>query len=343
MSGRRIAVIGVKSPSGEKGGAERFYEGLVGALNECGADAELIQLVSDESCFEGIQEAYLRFYDLHLPDYFGVISTKAPAYMIRHPNHVCYLQHTMRVFYDMFEREFPNPDRLLREQRELILTLDTGALRPPRTREIFVIGKEVQKRLADFNGLPSRVLHQASTMRGFHCNAFEYVFMPGRLHRWKRVDLIIEAMRRVKSPVKLLISGTGEDEKAFRAMAQGDGRISFLGRVSDRQLIDLYAGALVVPFLPIREDFGLVTLEAFLSRKPVITCVDSGEPANMVTDGKTGFVCSASPEEIAARLDLLCQNHDLAKRMGDEGFQSVRDIHWKNVAEALLTSLGFLG
>jgi len=37
----------------------------------------------------------------------GVISTKAPGYMIRHRNHICYLQHTMRVFYDMFDVEFP--------------------------------------------------------------------------------------------------------------------------------------------------------------------------------------------------------------------------------------------
>ena len=36
---------------------------------------------------------------------------------------------------------------------------------------------------------------------------FEYIFLPGRLHRWKRVDLVIQAMRYIKLPVNLLISG----------------------------------------------------------------------------------------------------------------------------------------
>jgi len=339
MHAKRIAVVSVKPKSGEKGGAERFYQGLVGSLNRDLIRAELVEVVSDESCFDAIKETYLRFYDLDLSDYFGVISTKAPAYLVRHPNHVCYLQHTMRVFYDMFDREFSNPSEDLLQQRELILSLDTAALKAPRTKEIFVIGKEVQQRLLEYNGLHSNVLYQASTLDGFYCDKFEYVFLPGRLHRWKRVDLVIKAMRYVQSPVRLLISGDGEDKKHFQDLARNDDRISFLKKVSDPDLIDLYANALVVPFVPLREDFGLVTLEAFLSSKPVITCNDSGEPANIVEDGQTGFICAAFPQELAKRIDYLFQNPAVARVLGMAGKRWVQTVNWENVSGTLIKSL----
>ena len=340
MSTKRVAVISVKPETGEKGGAERFYQGLVESLNRDDIRADLIEVTSDESGFDAIKRTYLRFYDLDLSNYFGVISTKAPAYLVRHPNHISYLQHTMRVFYDMFDREFPHPNEDLLRQRELILALDTAALKAPRTKEIFVIGKEVQQRLLEYNGLHSKVLYQASTLNGFYSNKFDYIFLPGRLHRWKRVDLIIKAMHYVSSPVRLLISGDGEDKKYFQELACKDARVSFLGKVSDQELIDLYANALVVPFVPVREDFGLVTLEAFLSGKPVITCNDSGEPANIIEDGQTGFICTALPEEIAKRLDYLFQNPAVAHKIGEAGRKWAQSVNWENVSETLIKSLG---
>ena len=338
MSNRRIGVIATISGTGGEGGAERFYNGLVAALNEH-VPTERIDVVSDESSFEAIEETYLRFYDLDMSEYAGVISTKAPAYMVRHPNHVLYLQHTMRVFYDMFDREFPHPDETIIKQRALVQRLDTLALQAPRTRDRFVIGKEVQKRLRHYNGLDSQVLYQATTLSGFECRNFEYVFIPGRLHRWKRLDLIINALKYVKSPVKVLISGEGEDGAYFRSLASDDNRITFLGRVSDRELIELYAGALVVPFVPIREDFGLITLEAFHSGKPVLTCMDSGEPANIVQDGVSGFVCEPVPHVIGEKLEYLFQNPGIAMRMGQQGRESVKHITWQKVANALIKAL----
>ena len=110
--------------------------------------------------------------------------------------------------------------------------------------------------------------------------------------------------------------------------------------MSDLELIKLYANALVVPFVPIREDFGLITLEAFHSRKPVLTCVDSGEPATFVKDGDNGFLCNPSPREMAFKLDYLYQNVDLARRMGECGYNSVQHISWQKVAMKLLQALG---
>jgi glycosyltransferase involved in cell wall biosynthesis len=334
-----IAVIGAGTIKGEQGGAESFYKGLVSALQDIDVTPELLCPISDESNFESIKEAYLTFYDLDLSDFDGVISTKAPAYIIRHPNHICYLQHTMRVFYDMFQVEFPYRSDELLEQCKFIQALDTAALQFPRTRKVFAIGNEVKNRLLKYNRVESTVLYQGLLTNNFKEGSFDYIFMPGRIHRWKRVDLIIESMRFVKSPIDLIISGIGEDENKFKRLAKGDSRIKFLGRLSDEELVVYYSNALCVPFVPIREDFGLITIEAFKSGKPVITCFDSGEPAYLVKDNDTGFICYPNPRDIAEKIDYLYMHSDIAREMGQKGKLSIQHISWKSTAERLLTSL----
>jgi glycosyltransferase involved in cell wall biosynthesis len=336
---KKIAVMATISNTREEGGAEKFYINLVDSLNRAGINTTLIKMISKESKFIKIKESYLRFYDTDLSEYDGVISTKAPNYIIKHNNHICYLLHTMRVFYDMFDYEFPNPSEELLIQRKFIHDLDSAALSYPRTKKVFVIGKEVQRRLWEYNKIESTVLYPSTYLNNYYCNSFKDVLMPGRLHRWKRVDLAIKAMKYVKSPVSLIITGTGEDEKHFHELAQQDRRIFFTGRVSEEHLINLYSNALVVIFIPIREDFGLITLEAFKSKKPIITCNDSGEPALIVKNERSGFICKPRPKDIAKKIDLMYKNIEQARIMGKQGFDSIKNTNWNDVAKILITSL----
>jgi glycosyltransferase involved in cell wall biosynthesis len=336
----KVAVIAALSRNGEQGGAERFYVGLTQALKTAGVDTDLIECESDESSFDSIKETYLRFYDLDVSRYDGVISTKAPSYLVRHRNHVCYLVHTIRAFYDMFDSEFPHPSAELLEHRRFIQALDSAALSPGRVRKIYSIGHEITGRLRKYNSRESEVMHPALLSEKFRSGAHgDYLFMPGRLHRWKRVDLVINALRFTKSPVRLKIAGAGEDEAFFRKVAAERNNVEFLGRVSEAELVDIYANALAIPFVPQREDYGYVTLEAFKSCKPVITCIDSGEPVYFVRDGINGFVCDPDPMEIARKIDFLYQNPAKAAEMGARGYQSISHISWDAIAKKLITTL----
>jgi len=339
---KRVAIVATASASGEKGGAERFYDGLRLALCAQGVDAEFVPVIPDESDFEAILRSYLKFYDLDFTEFDGIISTKAPGYVSRHPNHVCYLLHTMRVFYDMFDTEFPWADDNLRDHRRRIQDLDTAALSSPNIRRVFVIGDEVKDRLEKYNGLRSEVLYPSTTLTGFrHDGAFEYLFMPGRLHRWKRVSLVIAAMAHAKAPVRLLIAGAGEDQTELRVMAKDNPRIEFLGRISDREMIEYYADALAVPFVPYREDFGLVAIEAFQSGKPVITCSDSGEPMRLTSKFDAGLICDPTPESIGVAIDSLYYDIDSARKLGNNGRINVAEVNWEPTAKALVAALGF--
>ncbi|MFC3813458.1 glycosyltransferase family 4 protein [Lysobacter sp. GCM10012299] len=333
----RVAVITTRTASGEVGGAERFFDALRDSFRAIGHEADEIAVTVDESNFEQIKRSYLKCYDLDLSAYDMVVSTKAPTWMVRHERHVSYLVHTIRVFYDMFEDVFPSPAPSLLAERELVHRLDTGALAFPRCRALFTIGEEVSRRLREYNGLESKVLHPPLWSDVFKTGKTgDYLFLPGRLHPWKRVDLAIRAMRHVKAPIRLLISGTGEAESELRALAAGDPRIEFLGRVSDEDLTRLYSDALGVMFVPKREDYGYVTLEAFASGKPVVTCADSGEAAALVVDGSSGMVTQPDERDLASAIERLAASPQMASSMGAVGEQWVRTLSWPAIARQLV-------
>jgi len=341
MEGRlkpRVAVLATLSPTGEAGGAERLFAGVCDALCAAGALAEPIGIETDERGFDAIKASYLRWYDSDFAKFDGIVSMKGPSYAARHRNHVCYLVHTMRVFYDMFDSAFPAPSAKHFEQRRLICALDTAALQRPR--HLFAIGHEVAARLHRYNGIEASVLRPPTPLAGLHQGRFQYMFLPGRLHPWKRVTLAIKAMKLVSSPVELVIAGSGEEEGRLRGQAAGDSRIRFVGHVTDAELRELYADALGVVFVPRGEDLGFVTLEAFQSGKPVITCSDSGEPAQIVCDGKSGFICAPDPRLIAVRIDELACDPERAAAMGRFGRCSIASITWERVATALMSALG---
>jgi glycosyltransferase involved in cell wall biosynthesis len=143
-------------------------------------------------------------------------------------------------------------------------------------------------------------------------------------------------MRHVKSPVDLRIAGTGPQESELREISKDDPRISFLGFVNDAQMVDLYADALAVLFVPYDEDYGLVTVEAMMSGKPVITAADSGGPNEFVRNGETGFSVEPDPKALADRIDYLCRHQDEARSMGLKGHDLVKNIRWNSTVAQLL-------
>lgn len=341
MKGLKVAVITTRSTKGESGGAERFYDALTAAFRQQGHDAHELPVIADEPDFDQIKQNYLACYDLDVSGFDLIVSTKAPTWLVKHPRHVCYLVHTIRVFYDMFDATFPSKPPELLAQRQFIHDLDSAALSPPRCRAVFSIGHEVSRRLLEWNELEAEVLHPPLWSDHFHFGEpGDYLLMPGRLHTWKRVDLAIRAMQHVQSRLRLVITGTGEAEVELRALAAGDPRIEFRGQVTDDELIELYAGALAVPFLPLREDYGYVTLEAFASSKPVITCTDSGEAASIVEVTRGGYVVPPQPLAIANAWNRLRDNPLLACKMGKLGHAWVAGLSWQKIVERLVLAAG---
>jgi glycosyltransferase involved in cell wall biosynthesis len=335
ISGITVAVVTAKVTGGTSGGAERLYSGLCDGLSKIGANVEMVPVPADEPTFESILQNYEYCANLDLSNFDLVISTKAPTFAVKHPRNVMYLVHTVRVFDDMFMDTFQKPMREHYVQRAKIHRLDFEAMSCLRAR--FAIGNEVARRLYRWRGMDAEVLHPPLAMGGFSEGPQgDYFFLPGRLHPWKRVDLVIESVKRSELPFRLVIAGTGEDEERLKRIAGDDPRIVFEGRISDERLIQLYSNSLAVPFCPVREDYGYVTLEAFASGKPVITCVDSGEPVHFVQHEENGLVSVPEPEALRQSLEWIFQNRDRAGIMGKKGAESVSAMSWRNVASRLI-------
>src|SRR6476659_2476079 len=80
-------------------GAERHFIGMVQAFKQQ-VETDWIQVPVSEASWEDVLQSYLDCLERDLSGYDVVISTKTPTFMVRHPHHVCWLLHQIRVFYD---------------------------------------------------------------------------------------------------------------------------------------------------------------------------------------------------------------------------------------------------
>ncbi len=329
----RIALVSPTPVPPTYGGMDRLLEGLSSALRER-HPTDLITLPCDERSREGVLRGYYDFYNLDLGAYDRVITYKAPAYMVRHPNQVCYLSHRMRVFYDLYEPADEAHERM----RDVIHWLDNWALDKKRVPHLFTVGETVTRRLVRFGNIASTPLHHPTTFQPAEWHPGEYFLSVGRLHPWKRVDLIIRAFMKTRADCPLKIVGEGPQESALRELAQGDPRIEFVGSVSDSRLAELYSRALATVFPPIQEDMGLITFESFLSGKPLLTTNDSGEPSLIVEEGKTGFVTEATPDAMGERIEWMWAHREQVDAMGEACRTWMNPVTWDRLVSALLAA-----
>ncbi len=272
-----------------------------------------------------------------------VVSFRFPSYAVRHARHVCWLNHRMREYYDLWERFVRGLGRKGRVKESLrrafYRRLDRYLLTRNVTR-LLAQSLTIQARLRRFGGLESRVLYPPPPERAYRTDGYgDYVFAVSRLTPLKRLDLLIEAAARMREPCPVKIAGEGEELARLQALARErgvDGRVEFLGPVDEAQLVAHYARCRAVFFAPHAEDYGFVTLEAFRAGKPVITASDSGGPAEQVQDGRTGYVGPPDPALLAERLDALCADAALAERLGSAAREYAGQHTWERVVPQLL-------
>lgn len=343
----KIAIIAPSPVPFQIGGVEKFAVGLQDAfLKNTNHLTELIKLPVDERTFGKTLKAYRSFSKLNLDHFDLVISLKYPAWMVKHRNHICYMTHRLRGVYDCFPGEI-NPKRYIRElpqanklggiyMRKIIHYLDNKALSSQRIKHFLCISETVKKRLEYFpNQAPVKVVYPFSTLSGFNSKQGKYFLTVSRLDSAKRIDLIIKAFKKIKGDTKLLIAGTGPLEDYLKDIAKTDNRIEFQGFISDRHLIDLYASAIAVVFIPAHEDLGLITIEAMKSKKPVITAKDSGGSLEFVKDGYNGMIID-DENDLAKSIQKFVDDKELSSRLGENAYKTVSGITWEETIKQIL-------
>jgi len=103
-------------------------------------------------------------------------------------------------------------------------------------------------------------------------------------------------------------------------------------------MLDLYANALGVCYLPFDEDYGYVTLEGMLSAKPVVVASDGGGATEFIEHNSDGLIVEPEPRAIAEALDSLYADRARARAMGERGKQKLTtmNLSWQTVVENLI-------
>jgi len=163
-----------------------------------------------------------------------------------------------------------------------------------------------------------------------------------RAHHYRRLDLLMEAVRRLHRPaLHLLVVGDGDQAAHYRALAERLGlgnRVHFLGKVAQTDLPSIYAAADIV-VLPshLQESFGLVLIEAMACGKPVIASSLPGVRA-VVRDGEDGLLVRAGDvDELAEKICYLVDDRQLRCEMGWRGRAKVEaEYAWHRVIPRLM-------
>jgi glycosyltransferase involved in cell wall biosynthesis len=315
-----IIVVGIKVPY-TSGGQELLVRTLKAELERRGHSVDLVELPFEvNSRFSLIKQAAL-YRKLDFSRFSGkqvdlVIATKFPSYYIKHPRKCVWLVHQYRAIYDLFGSQFSDfsDDPRSEAIRQILTEGDLLTLGEAQT--LACISDNVRQRLSIYNGLSGETIYPPLPYGDSYRSEISepYLLSVGRMSRIKRIDLLIKALPQIDFSLKLKIVGTADDPEFFSYIKNEvrkhhlTNRVEFLGRVSEERLIDLYAKAFAVYYAPYDEDYGFSSLEAFASRKPVISAFDSGGVLEFVKgDGEeqNSIIVPPTIEQLASGINSL--------------------------------------
>lgn len=332
------------------GGAESHVAGLRRAFIAAGYNAEIAALPFKWYPPSQIMRGALAWRMLDLSAANGkpidlVVGMKFPAYFAEHDRKVLWVMHQYRSAYNLWGTQFddlstyPEGVRI----RQWIQDCDNRFI--SQARKVFANSQTVADRLQRFNSISSEVLYHPPP-RAERLKVGEqgdYILFPSRLEPQKRQELLIEAAGYCREPVKIILAGGSANPKNYEALIKKHRvaeKVQLLGFVDEDKLIDLYANALAVAYLPFDEDYGYVTLEGMLCAKPVVVTSDGGGATEFVQNDVDGLVIEPEPRCLAEAIDQLYLDRTKARRLGERARQKMLDanIRWDNVVEKIISA-----
>ncbi|HEX6309867.1 MAG TPA: glycosyltransferase family 4 protein [Longimicrobiales bacterium] len=160
----------------------------------------------------------------------------------------------------------------------------------------------------------------------------------GRLKRYKRIDLIVRAVARVRAAgvdARLIIAGRGDARASLERLAARldlRDRVEFAGFVSEERKRDLFRRAWVHALTSPKEGWGISNMEAAACGTPTVAS-DSPGLRDSVRDGETGFIAPhGDVAALAERLRRVLGDPVLRDRLGTHA-RAFAELHsWERSA-----------
>lgn len=221
--------------------------------------------------------------------------------------HLCYCHTPMRYVWDRYPDYF-GPGHLGAPGRWLV-PVAAEALRAwdmassARVHRFAANSAYVAGRISRYYGRSAQII-PPPVDTGFFTPGDDrpgtYDLVVSALAPYKRLGLVLGAYRGTGRPLRIV--GTGPEEALLKVQAPPE--VSFLGRVSDLELRELYRGCRAV-IMPGVEDFGIVPLEAMACGRPAVIFGEGGG-IETVVPGRTGLHFNEpTPEALRSAIDSL--------------------------------------
>ncbi len=347
----KVSIVNVQAPF-IRGGAEYLADSLAERIQGRGHQIDVVRIPFKWYPHQAIADHMLACRLLQVraggPDL--VIALKFPAYLVPFDNKKVWLLHQLRQAYELWGTPHAGmPDTPeTRGVRDMVHGADNHSLGEVQGRGLYTNSKMVAGRLKRFNGIEAdEVLYPPLRDPSvFGPGDFgDYFFYPSRLNAAKRQHVAIEAMRHVRREFKLVLAGQADSDaygEELRRLVDQWGlhdRVVFLGWVSEAEKARWMSNARAAVYLPYDEDsYGYVTLEAFHSHKPLVTFDDSGGTNELVEHRLNGLVVRPTAEELAAALETMAADEELARSMGEAAAKTLtrHRIDWDHILDRLL-------
>jgi len=206
--------------------------------------------------------------------------------------HVCYCHTPPRFLYGYNTPSDWRRSGLVRMYGEMLIgrlrRYDYWAAQRP---DILVVNsKEVKRRTTKFYRRDAQVIYPPVEVEKLHklsagLKKQNYYLIVARLVGTKGLELALEVQKKMGFDLKIVGESVGRE---WQGREDGNG-VTWLGRVSDKELAKLYGEAKVFLALAQDEDFGMTVVEAMASETGVIA-YNGGGYKETVVDGKTGVL-----------------------------------------------------
>lgn len=151
----------------------------------------------------------------------------------------------------------------------------------------------------------------------------------GRHTEYKGFTYLVQASKLLDDKFRIYITGTGELTDKLHEEARGDRKITFTGRIDDKELkaLILASDMFCFPSITKNEAFGLALAEGMYYEKPAVTFTIPGSGVNYVSlNNVTGIeVENRNVKKYADAMRTLAQNEDLRLKYGKAGKKRVEN------------------
>jgi glycosyltransferase involved in cell wall biosynthesis len=165
----------------------------------------------------------------------------------------------------------------------------------------------------------------------------------GRLVSYKRFDLLVEVLVRVRArhpDLRAVVAGEGSERARLEALVAAHAAGDWLhlpGHVSDDDLLALYQKAWAVLSASAYEGWGLTITEAAACGTPAVASRIDGH-LDAIVDGESGLLAEPGPEMEAA-LDMVLTNQIVRRRLQVGARQRARSLTWDQTSFGTLQVL----